>query len=154
MGVQKILMPYNFTAHEGRALDFIIRTFAHREDCKITMVYTYTPLPEIDMKASPELRKMSAGLSVLSAELKKKEDGLMSAKKHLLENGFLDDQVDYIFKERRKDIADEIIDTALSGHYDILVLTPTLAKIKRLLARSVHDKVLRTLKGITICLAT
>ncbi len=154
MGVQKILMPYNFTAYEGRALDFIIRTFAYRKDSKITVFYTYTPLPEIDLKASPELRKMSAGLSILSAELKKKEDGLISAKKHLLENGFSDDQVDYIFKERRKDIADEIIDMVLSGHYDILILTPTLAKIKRLLARSVHDKVLRTLNGITICLAT
>ena len=154
MGVQKILLPYNFTAHERKALDFIIRTFAHRGDFKITLLYAYTPLPEIDVRASPELRKMSAGLTVLSAELKKKEDGLISAKKHLLENGFSDDQIDYIFKQRRKDIPEEIIDTVLSGHYDILVLTPTLAKIKRLLARSVHDKVLRTLKGITICLAT
>ena len=154
MGIQKILMPYNFTAHERKALDFIIRTFAHRGDSKITLLYAYTPLPEINLKASPELGKMSVGLSILSAELKKKEDGLISAKKHLLENGFSDDQVDYIFKKRRKDIAEEIINTVLSGRYDILVLTPTLAKIKRLLARSVHDKVLRTVKGITICLAT
>jgi HSP90 family molecular chaperone len=153
MAVQEILVPYNFTAYERKSLDFIIHAFSHQKDVKISLFNSYTPLPEIDIKETPELRKMHAGLAFLSGELKKKEKGLISAKEYLLENNFSDDQVDYIFKERKKDIADEIIDMLLSGHYKIVVLTPRLAK-KRLLTRSVHDKLLRTVKDITICLAT
>ncbi len=152
MAVREILVPYNFTASERKSLDFIIHAFSNQKDVKITLFNSYTPLPEIDIKESPELRKMHGGLAFLSGELKKKEKGLISAKEYLLENNFSDDQVDYIFKERKKDIADEIIDMLGSGRYKIVVLTPTLAK-KRLLTRSAHEKLLRTVRDITICLA-
>ena len=154
MAAQKILMPYNFTAYEEKALDFVINTFSRRKDVKITLFNTYTPLPEINMEASPEMGKMRTGIASLSQELKDKEAGLISAKHHLVENGFSEDQIDYVFAEKKKNIADEIIETVLRGHYRVLVLSRQAGKANRLFARSVHTRILSALKDITICIAT
>ena len=154
MAIQKILMPYNFTASDNKALDFIINTFGNSKDIKITLFNAYTPVPEIDMKESPELQKMSGGMAFLADELKKKEEGLISARRHLLENGFSDDQIDYIFKKREKSVAKEVIDTIAKGTYEMLVLSRRAGKVNRLFERSIHNTVLSTVKNITICIAT
>ncbi|MBW1804045.1 MAG: universal stress protein [Deltaproteobacteria bacterium] len=147
----KILVPYNFSAHEEKALDWTINAFAGDTDNKITLFNVYAPLPVIDMDANPELGKMRGGMVSLSEEVRQKEGGLKSAKQHLLENGFSDDQIDYVFKEREKDVAQEIIDTILKGHYRVLVLSRQSGKVTRLFSRSVHTKVLSTVKDITVC---
>ena len=152
MARQKVLIPYNFTTYDKKALDFVIKTFANKKDAEITLFSTYIPLPKIDMEASPEMRKMRSPLIYLSQEFKEKEAGLQSVKGYLLKNGFSDDQIDYMFKERKTSIADEIIATASEGQYGILVLSRQPTKTSRLFTRSVHNKVLTTLKDITICM--
>jgi hypothetical protein len=154
MATQKILMPYNFTANEKKALDFIINTFAHRRDVKVTLFNTYAPLPKIDMEANPVLSRMRDGLIYLSEEIKQKEAGLKSIMDYLLEKGFSEDQIDYIFKERERTIVEEIISIVSKGHYGVLVLSRQPGKATRLFARSLHSKVLHALKDITICIAT
>lgn len=154
MATQKILLPYNFTAYEEKALDFIIKTWANREDVQVTLFNAYTPLPVVDMDASPELGKMRSAMASLSKELREKEEGLRSAKDFLATSGFSGDQIDYIFREREKPVAEEIIDTVNKGHYRILVLSRQPGKVTRLFARSVHNRVLSALKGVTICIPT
>jgi hypothetical protein len=154
MATQKILMPYNFTAHEEKALDFIVNTFAHREDVKITLLNTYAPLPKIDTAADPVLYRMRNSISYLSEDIRQKEAGLKSVKEYFLENGFSDDQVDYIFKEREKSIVGEIIDAVSKGRYRVLVLSRQSGKVTRLFARSLHSRALQALKNVTICIAT
>ena len=153
MVAPRILLPYNFTTYDEKALDFVIKTFANQKDAKITLFYTYTPLPELDME-SPVLKQMKGAVRSLSKELSEKEIGLESARESLLRSGFSADQVDYIFKKRVKSIADEIIETASKGHYTVLVLSRQPGKATRLFARSVHNKVLAVLKNVTICIAT
>ena len=153
MAEQKILVPYNFTTAEEKALKFVIDTFGHRKDVKITLFNTYIPLPVLDMSASPEMRKMRNGMAIVAKDIEEKEAGLKAAKEYLLENGFSDDQVDYIFRERRKSIADEIIVCIFRGRYRVLVLSRQPGKVTRLFARSVHSKVLSVLKDVTICIA-
>jgi hypothetical protein len=154
MAVPKILVPYNFTVHEWKAFDFIVSTFAGRRDVKITLFNAYIPLPEIDFTTNPEMKKLMSGMIFLSEELKRKEFGLKSAEDYFLEKGFSKEQVAHVLKRKEKDIADEIIDAAVSGHYSVVVLTRTPGKVSRFLARSVHEKVLRALKNVTICVAT
>lgn len=154
MAMQKVLLPYNFTAYEGKALDFIIATFADKKNASVTLFHTYIPLPEIDMNANPEMRKMREGLATLTEELRKKEAGLKGAKEFLMENGFSDDRIDYIFKKRKKAIADEIVECAAQGQYNVIVLTPQRGKVSRLFTRSIHAKLLSSLADVTICLAT
>ena len=154
MAVPKILVPYNFTVHEWSAFDFIISTFGGRRDVKITLFNAYIPLPEIDFTSNPEMRKLMSGMVFLSEELKKKEFGLKSVKDYFLEKSFSEEQVDYVLKRKEKDLADEIIDAAVSGHYSVVVFTRTQGKVSRLFGRNVHEKVLRALKNVTVCVVT
>jgi hypothetical protein len=154
MTIRKILIPYNFTSFDDAAIDFVIKTFADQKDTKITLFHTYLPLPTVDVEANPEMRKMGSGLSFLATEIREKEGGLKSAKDFLIENGFSDDQIDYVFKERKSSIADEIIETLLNGHYKIVVLSRQGGKVNRFLARSIHEKILSRSKNITVCIAT
>jgi len=150
----KILVPYNFSIHEWKAFDFVINILGGRDDVKITLFNTYVPVPEIDLTGNPELDKMKGGLIFLSEELKRKEQGLKSAVTYFLQHGFLEDQVDFVFKKKEKDVAEEIVDAVVNGHYDMVVLRPTPGKVSRLFARSVHEKVLRALKDVSVCIAT
>jgi hypothetical protein len=154
MATKKILVPYNFSIHEWKAFDFVVTVLGGREDVKITLFNTYVPVPEIDLTGNPELDKMRGGLIFLSEELKRKEDGLKSAVNYFLQHGFSADQVDFVFKKKEKDVAEEIVDAVVNGHYDMVVLRPTPGKVSRLFARSVHEKVLRSLKEVTVCIAT
>lgn len=153
MVTPRILLPYNFTTYDDKALDFVIKTFAQQKEATITLFNTYTTMPELDIKESPVLAKMRGGMVSLSAELREKEAGLKSTKGFLLNNGFSDEQIDYIFKKRAKPIGDEIIETAAKGRYRVIVLSRQPGKTTRLFARSVHNKVLSALKDVTVCIA-
>ena len=61
--------------------------------------------------------------------------------------------MDYIFKAKDRSVADEIMDAVSKGHYRVLVLSRQL-KVSRLFGRSVHTKVLSSLKDITVCIVT
>ncbi len=100
------------------------------------------------------MKKMSQGIAFLTGERKRKEEGLESAREFLMQNGFEDKQVDFIFREKQKVVADEIIDAVNEGGYNILVLSRQPGKVKRMFARSVHTKLFASLKNVTICIST
>lgn len=154
MTIQKILLPCNFSPEEEKALRFIIYTLARKKDVEITLFHAYAPLPEVDVKGSPALAKMRGPILSLTEELKEKEKGLESARQYLLENGFSEDKVNCVFKKRKKSIVDEIIETVKEGRYRGLVLSRRSGKAKRMFARGVHEKVLSSLKDVTVCVVT
>ncbi|MBW1729772.1 MAG: universal stress protein [Deltaproteobacteria bacterium] len=154
MAATKVLVPYNFTTQEEKALDFVINTFSQVKEAKITLFNAYPALPSVDMSASPELSKMKGPIASLSKELTEREEALKSARQYLLDNGFDEDRVDYVFKERKKSVAEEIADLVTNGHYRVVVLSRQPVKVTRLFGRGIHAKLLSTLKNITICIAT
>jgi hypothetical protein len=72
--------------------------------------HAYTPLPDIDVTASPENVKMRSGMTYLSTELKEKEEALTAVGDMLVESGFDRDAVSCVFKKRVKSAAEEIVD--------------------------------------------
>ena len=154
MAGQKILLPYNFTNYDQKALDFVIRTFAHLEDIEVTLFNSYTSVPELKTNDSPIMDKLKGNLTYLSQRIREQEEGLKVAKRNLLENGFSEVQIHYVFKPRNKDIAGEIIDLALSGRYDLIVINRKPGKVTRFFTGSVLNKVASALKDTTICLVT
>ena len=154
MALQKILVPYNFTAYDQKAMDFLINTYLNREDVQITLFHTYAPLPPVDLEANPEMKKLGVGISFLSEEVRRKEEGMKAARHFLVENGFSGTQVSYVFKERQRAVADEIVEMATKGHYRVLVLSRQAGKVSRMFSRSVHARILSTLKGVTVCIPT
>jgi nucleotide-binding universal stress UspA family protein len=154
MASQKILLPYNFTSYDQKALDFVIRTFAQVKDVEITLFNSYTPVPVIEKSDSPVMDKLRGNLTYLSQRIHEQEEGLKVAKRNLLENGFSEDQIHYVFKPRKKDISGEIIDLALNGQYDIVVINRKPGRVTRFFTGSVLNKVASALKNVTICVVT
>jgi len=152
MARQKILLPYNFTQNDRKALDFIIRNFAKGDDVKVTLFNAYIPVPIIDLRGSPVMEKMKGQLDQLSKKVYEQESALKEAKQNLLQSGFSKDQVDHIFVPLKKDIAGEIIDQVAKGNYDVVVLNRKPAKITRFFTRSVFLKVVEALKDVTVCI--
>ena len=154
MTARKILVPYNFTVDDRKALDFVVDAFGNRQDVRITLFHAYTPLPEIDVTASPELRKVMPGVQHLARELEEKQRGLAAARTYLMEHGVLGELIDTSFKKRQKGSAEEIIDAVRNGGFDVIVLSRKSKRLTALFERSIHRKLLVSLEKTTVCLAS
>ena len=154
MTARKILVPYNFTVDDRKALDFVVDAFGNRQDVRITLFHAYTPLPEIDVTASPELRKVMPGVQHLTRELDEKQRGLAAARTYLMEHGVLGELIDTSFKKRQKGSAEEIIDAVRNGGFDVIVLSRKSKRLTALFERSIHRKLLVSLEKTTVCLAS
>ena len=154
MASQKILIPYNFSDIDQKALDFAINTFKSREESRITLLHIYIPLPNIETDTSTVMGRLSSSMHFLTNELKGKEKAIQSTKSYLVEKGFSDAQVDFIFRPRTKNVADEIIDTANNGNYDVVILSYRPHRITRAFVQSVHNKVIASLKDRAVCIVT
>lgn len=154
MASQKILLPYNFTSNDQKALDFVIRSFAHQQDVELTLFNAYTSVPDIEVRGSPIMETMRGNLSYLSQKIKEREDELMVVRNKLLENGFSKDRIHTVFEPKKKDIAGEIVDLALKGRFNVVVLNRKPGKIARFFTGSVFDKVVTSLKETTVCIVS
>lgn len=154
MAGQKILLPFNFTDMDRKSLEFFTKIFAFSKDCRVTLFHTYTPIPKIDTNSSTVMGRLSASMQYLYNQMKEKEEALAEARQHLIENGFMDNQVEYVFRPRAKQVADEIIDTVIEGRYEIIILNCRPYRITRLFMQSVHNKVVSLLKDVTVCIVT
>ena len=88
----------------------------------------------------------------LATELRKQESFLKGANKKLQENGFSEDQLDYVFKPMDKEIPYEIADKALRGKYDMIILNRKPGRISRLFGKSISGKIMSILNDIAVCI--
>jgi hypothetical protein len=146
MATFRILLPYNFSPNDQKAIRFVIDAFSRHKETHLT------PLPTIDVSASPENVKMRSGMTYLSAELKEKEEALTAVGDLLVEAGFERDAVSCVFKKRVKTAAEEIVDK-MSG-CNVLVLSRGAGKVTHFFTRSIYARVVSALRGVTICVAT
>lgn len=148
----RILMPYNYSPNDQKAIQFVIDAFAGQEETTITLYHAYTPLPDIDVTANPENVKMRSGITYMTGELKEKEEALKAVGEKLVANGFNRDAVTCMFRKRVKSAAEEIVDRAAGCN--VLVLSRGAGKVTHFFTRSIHARVVAALKGVTICVAT
>ena len=151
---QKILLPYNFSSMDRKAVEFVVKTFGGAKECKITLLHVYTPLPKVETDSSTVMGRLSASMQFLSQQQREKEAALLEVQAHLKERGFSEEQLAYIFKSRSKPVADEIIDTAAGGRFDVIILNYRPYRITRMFIQSVHNKVVTTLKDVAVCIVT
>lgn len=154
MDTPKILLPYNFTSYDKKALDFVCSTFSDKKGAEVTLFNAYTPAPSIEMRGSPIMEQMKDNLSYLSQRVKEQEDALHVIKNHLLGKGFSEDNIDIVFEPKNKDVAGDIIDLAQEGRFNVVVLNRKPGKIARFFAGSVSSKVVAALKNATICIVS
>jgi hypothetical protein len=154
MATFKILFPYNFSRHDRKALDLVIETFLPHKKVELVLFHVHPPLPEVDVSAAPGMDRLKAGMHFLSDDLNKKQQELHTVKNHLKERGFAEDQVTIIFRPRTKGVAEEIVETAVSGFFNFVVLNRSPDRATRLFAKSVHNKVVPNLNGISALVVT
>lgn len=154
MASHKILVPYNFTAYDEKALDFVIQTFAGNKDVEVTLFNAYPPIPEVDMRESPIMEKLKNNLSQLSKKNIEQENELKAVTQNLVQSGFSENQVNYIFQPRKKDIAAGIISLADNHNYNMVVLNHRPGKLSHFFTGNVFSKVVNGLKDITVCIVS
>lgn len=152
MATIRILLPYNYSPNDQKAIRFAIDAFSGEKKNRFTLFHAYTPMPDVDVKANPENVKMRSGMTYLATELKEKENALKGMADHLLEKGVDGEAVTCVFKKRVKSAAEEIVDAA-SGH-SVIVLSRGAGKVTHFFTRSIYARVVAALKGVTICIAT
>ena len=154
MDYTKILLPYNFTSYDKRALDFVIRTFADKKETDVTLFNAYTPAPPIDMRGSPVMEQMKDTLNYLSQRVNEQDDELKTIKRRLSGKGFREDKIHIVFEPKKKDVAGDIIDLVQNGRFHVVVLNRKPGKIARFFTGSVFSKVVAALKDTTICIVS
>jgi nucleotide-binding universal stress UspA family protein len=154
MAIQKILVAYNFTHLDQKAIEFVTSTFAHIDGVEITFFHAYTPIPEIETQASNVTGKLKSSLSYLSQQIMQRENDLKEITEKLSKNDLSGTQIHTIFRPRKKDIASEIINLNRETNFDVIVLNRKAARVTRFFSGSVSNKVLMTLKETTVCIVS
>ena len=154
MAIQKILVAYNFTGLDQKALDFVANAFGHLAGIEITIFHAYTPLPEIEAEASLVTGKLKGSLSYLSQQIIQRENDLKAVVAKLRQDGFPEARINTVFKPRKKDIASELIELTRDTKFDVMVLSRKSARVTRFFSGSVSNKVLMTLKDMTVCIVS
>ena len=154
MAIQKILVAYNFTGLDQKAMDFVVNAFGRHAGIEITIFHAYTPLPEIETEATLVTGKLKGSLSYLSQQIMQRENELKAVVAKLRQDALSETQINTVFKPRKKDIAGELIDLTRDTKFDVMVLSRKSARVTRFFSGSVSSKVLMTIKDMTVCIVS
>jgi hypothetical protein len=154
MAGKRVLVPFNFSDYDERALHYVIRNYAGQRWAHVTLFHAYTPLPELDGYTNPSVRRVKTTMASLWTEVREREKDIKKVVQDLLDSGFSKEQLEYVFKARDKSIGDEIVHICREGKYDTVVLCRKPGKTSRLLTRTVHDRLLASLRDTEIVIIT
>lgn len=154
MTKQKVLLPYNFTENDQKAVDFVIRMFARQEDAEVTLFYAYTSAPEIETRNNPIMEKMRQNLTYLRQKISEQEDRIKAVRDSLFEKGFARNRVSYLFKPIKKDISQDIVDLVQTEGFNVIVLNRTSGSIARFFTGNVFQKVVMGVKNTAVLIVT
>ena len=154
MAIQKILLAYNFTSLDQKAIDFVTNAFAHIEGVDITIFHVFTSVPDIETQESLVTGKLKGSLNFLSQQIMQRENDLQSVTEKLAQQGFAADRIHTVFRPRRKDIAGEIVSLTRDEKFDVVVLNRKATRVTRFFSGSVSNKVVMMLKDTTVCIVS
>jgi hypothetical protein len=150
MAANKVLVPYNFTRNDEKAIDLVIQNFGQQPDSQITIFHVYTPIPNIETSDKTVMIRLSENLAYLRQKIYDLEPEIVKAKQRLVDAGFSADLVDYVFKPQAKDAAQDIIEHARKGRYTAIVMNQSPGKIRRFFTISVSKRVIKALKDLDL----
>ena len=154
MGVKKILVPYNFTELDKKALEFVIQTFSAIQDAEVILCNFFTPAPSITVKDDPGMKKMQESMSYLNQLISEQEENLKKIREKLVSEGFAEPGVKVVFKPKKKEISNHIIEMATAEKADLIVLNRKSGIVSRFFTKSVFNRVVMTLKDTVVCIVT
>ncbi|OGP58999.1 MAG: hypothetical protein A2V65_08890 [Deltaproteobacteria bacterium RBG_13_49_15] len=155
MAEEKILLPYNFTGNDQKALNFVIRTFAPRKkEVEIILFNAFTQPPQIETTRSTVMQKLQSNINFVQQKIKEQEKDLKAAKEILIQSGFPEANIRIVFRPRSKDIASEIVDLAAGEGSTVIVLNRKPGRVSRFFIGSTFIKVVLGAADRTVCVAS
>jgi nucleotide-binding universal stress UspA family protein len=154
MSIQKILVAYNFTSLDQKAIQFVTNAFAHIDGAEITFFHAYSPIPDIETQSSEVTGKLKSSLGYLSQQVMQRENDFKAIIENLSKNDLANSRVYTVFRPRKKDIAGEIINLNRETNFDVIVLNRKASRVTRFFSGSVSNKILMTLKETTVCIVS
>lgn len=154
MATLKVLLPYNFTFQDKKALGFVAQTFGRRSGVEVHLFFAHSATPEVRSAGSPVMERMKSSVTYMSKMIADQEASLERARQDLVAKGFADQQVRKIFRPRTKDLAGEILDLLDDQGFEVVVLNRKPGKITRFFTGSVFDKLAAASTDAVICLVT
>ena len=143
----KILIPYNFTQNDEKAINFVGHRYKDEKDVEITLFHAYSPVPEIDVKDNPILEKMKANVSFLRQQKQEHKQALEKARERLATYGFAKQNIHCIFQPLKADIAMDIIRLWKNENFDVVVLNRNPGSIMNFFSRSISKKITQYYNG-------
>lgn len=141
----KILIPYNFTPTDEKALDFVGHRYGQRKEVEITLFHAFTPVPEFNTQTDPIMGKVNT--SYLLSQQEEQKNALEAAKQKLMSHGFAGPHIHCLYKPVRRDIAEDIIGLWKAGKFDAVVLSRNPGNIINFFSRSISKRVVAKVSG-------
>lgn len=154
MGTQKLLLPYNFTERDRKALEFAADTFAPHADVEVTLFHAYLSLPEVDIQDQQVTERLKGGMGYLQAKVGELESDFKNVRDELIDRGFPPARVRAIFRPRKKEVLGAILDLHQRERFNLIVLNRRPGRIGRFFAGSLHAKLISALTNVTICVVS
>lgn len=154
MTQENVLVPYNFTNYDRKALEFIIHTFPADADVDITLFVAHTPVPKVDVGVATVMDRLKGSLNYLEQLKRDKETALKKAAIILIEAGFREERIHTLFAPKKKDVATEIVDLVEKNNFTLVVLNHKPGKVTHFFTGTVYNKVINALKNTTVCVVT
>ena len=154
MTKQKVLVPYNFTESDQKAVDYVVRIFGPQADTEVTLFAAYTPVPEFNTQSDPIMSKMRHSLTYLRQKMSENEEKIKAVRDSFVEKGFSRDRVQYLFTPIKKDISQDIVDLAQSEGFNVIVLNRTFGKVSHFFTGHVFQKVVMNAKNVVVLIVT
>lgn len=145
MPTLKILIPYNFTGNDDKAIDFVIDMFGRSPDAEVTLFHSYTPLPNIEVSDKTVMARLAGNMTYLHQKINELEQAITIAADRLVTAGFAKERVHCLFKPRHKEPAQEIIDQVKKGHHTTIVLNHHPSQVRKFFTTSISKKVAKAL---------
>lgn len=150
MTASKILVPYNFSSQDEKAIAFVKRLFAHEPDTEVILFHAYTPLPKVTTEKSTVMEKMHQSMTYLMQQIKDQEAEFEGVKNRLVAGGFAEAKIQLLFQPRGKDVASEICHQAREHDCHMVILNRKAGKVSRFFTGSVYRTVVPAMKGRTV----
>ena len=150
MTAQKILVPFNFSSQDEKAIATVMRLFAHDPETEVILFHAYTPLPKVTAEKSTVMEKMNQSMTYLMQQVKAREAELEAVKDRLIDGGIAEANIQLVFQPRGKDVASEICHQAREHAGDLIILNRKSGKVSRFFTGSVYRTVVPAMKGRTV----
>ncbi len=143
----KVLVPYNFTVNDEKAIEFVGHRYAGKSEAEITLFHAFSQPPEVDIRKDPIMVKINRNLSYLRQQHEKKKNALGNVKKELMIRGIADHRIHCLFQPIGHDIAEDIIRLWEIKKFDVVVLNRNPGNIINYFSRSISKRIVQYKQG-------